>query len=125
MFVRLSRWTARQEHAHLAVEQINSKGGILGRPVELLIEDSTSGDAGTAVQKARKLIERDKVSFLLGNVNSALSLAVATMEDMKLPPEVGLCPRRRPTAPATTSSCRRCTSARRRRRGATPRTSSR
>ncbi len=61
----------------LAVDQINAKGGILGRPVELLVEDSTSGDAGTAVQKARKLIERDRVSFLLGNVNSALSLAIA------------------------------------------------
>jgi len=61
----------------LAISQINAKGGILGRPVQLLVEDSTSGDAGTAVQKARKLIERDKVDFLLGNVNSALSLAMA------------------------------------------------
>src|SRR5579862_8093964 len=61
----------------LAIEQINAKGGILGRKVELLVEDSTSGDAGTAVQKARKLIERDKVDFLLGNVNSALALAMA------------------------------------------------
>src|SRR5215470_658637 len=61
----------------LALEQINAKGGILGRKAELLVEDSTSGDAGTAVQKARKLIDRDKVDFLLGNVNSALSLAMA------------------------------------------------
>ncbi len=61
----------------LALEQINAKGGILGRPTQLLIEDSTSGDAGTAVQKTRKLIERDGVSFVLGNVNSALSLAMA------------------------------------------------
>src|SRR6201993_5238337 len=61
----------------LAVEQINAKGGILGRKAELLSEDSTSGDAGTAVQKARKLIDRDKVDFLLGNVNSALTLAMA------------------------------------------------
>lgn len=61
----------------LAVEQINAKGGILGRKVELLVEDSTSGDAGTAVQKARKLIDRDKINFLLGNVNSALALAMA------------------------------------------------
>lgn len=60
-----------------AIEQINAKGGILGRQVELIVEDSTSGDAGTAVQKARKLIERDKVNFLLGNVNSALALAMA------------------------------------------------
>jgi len=63
--------------AQLAVEQINAKGGILGRKVDLLVEDSTSGDAGTAVQKARKLIERDKINFLLGNVNSALALALA------------------------------------------------
>jgi branched-chain amino acid transport system substrate-binding protein len=61
----------------LAIEQINAKGGILGRQAKLLVEDSTSGDAGTAVQKARKLIERDKVNFLLGNVNSALALAMA------------------------------------------------
>jgi len=62
--------------SQLAVEQINAKGGILGRPVQLLVEDSTSGDAGTAVEKTRKLIDRDKVSFLQGNVNSALSLAM-------------------------------------------------
>src|SRR6202140_366895 len=60
-----------------AIDQINAKGGILGRQVQLPVEDSTSGDAGTAVQKARKLIERDKVNFLLGNVNSALALAMA------------------------------------------------
>jgi branched-chain amino acid transport system substrate-binding protein len=67
----------------LAIEQINAKGGILGRKVELLVEDSTSGDAGTAVQKARKLIERDKVDFLLGNVNSALALAMAQVSNEK------------------------------------------
>ena len=67
----------------LAIEQINAKGGILGRQVELLVEDSTSGEAGTAVQKARKLIERDKVSFLLGNVNSALALAMAQVSNEK------------------------------------------
>ncbi|HEY2029402.1 MAG TPA: ABC transporter substrate-binding protein, partial [Myxococcales bacterium] len=61
----------------LAVEQINAKGGILGRQVQLLVEDSTSGEAGTAVQKARKLIERDQVNFLVGNVNSALAVAMA------------------------------------------------
>ena len=61
----------------LAVEQINAKGGILGRKVDLLVEDSTSGDASTAVQKATKLVERDKVDFLIGNINSALAQAIA------------------------------------------------
>ena len=63
----------------LAVEQINAKGGILGRKVDLLVEDSTSGDAATAVQKANKLIERDKVDFLVGNINSALAQAMANV----------------------------------------------
>jgi branched-chain amino acid transport system substrate-binding protein len=67
----------------LAVEQINAKGGILGREVELIAEDSTSGDAGTAVLKARKLIDGDKVDFLLGNTNSALSLAMAQVSNEK------------------------------------------
>jgi branched-chain amino acid transport system substrate-binding protein len=67
----------------LAVEHINAKGGILGRKVELLSEDSTSGDAGTAVQKSRKLIDRDKVNFLLGNQNSALALAMAEVASEK------------------------------------------
>jgi len=67
----------------LAIEQINAKGGILGRQVQLLVEDSTSGDAGTAVEKARKLIDRDKVNFLLGNINSALSLAIAQVSNEK------------------------------------------
>jgi branched-chain amino acid transport system substrate-binding protein len=67
----------------MALEEINSKGGILDRPVELIVEDSTSGDAGVAVQKSRKLIESDKVDFLLGNVNSALALAMAQVSNEK------------------------------------------
>ena len=65
----------------LAIDQINSKGGILGRKVELLAEDSTSADTGTSVQKAHKLIDRDKVNFLLGNVNSAMALALGEVSN--------------------------------------------
>src|SRR5882724_3842305 len=62
--------------AKLAVEQMNAKGGILGRQVELLVEDSAN-DVGTGVQKARKLIERDEVTFLIGDVNSGIAQAIA------------------------------------------------
>ena len=65
----------------LAVAEINAKGGILGRQVELLVEDSTSADTGTAVQKAHKLIDRDKVNFLLGNVNSAMAVALGEVSN--------------------------------------------
>jgi len=68
--------------AKLAVEQINAKGGILGRPIELLIEDSAN-DVGTGVQKARKLIERDQVSFLIGDVNSGIAQAIAQVSNEK------------------------------------------
>ena len=65
-----------QHGAAYAVEEINTKGGILGRPAELLVEDSTTGDIRTAMQQAREAIERNKISFLLGNVNSAMALAL-------------------------------------------------
>src|SRR5438105_4003572 len=68
--------------AKLAVEQINAKGGILGRQVELLVEDS-SNDVGTGVQKARKLIERDQVTFLIGDVNSGIAQAIAQVTNEK------------------------------------------
>lgn len=67
----------------LAAKEINAKGGILGRPVKLIIEDSTSGDAGVAVQKAHKLIEKDKVNFLIGNVNSGLTEAISQVAHAK------------------------------------------
>jgi branched-chain amino acid transport system substrate-binding protein len=63
------------EGAKWTVEQINKKGGILGRPVELLVEDSAN-DTGTGVQKAHKLIERDKVDIIMGDVNSGIAYAI-------------------------------------------------
>src|ERR1700686_2909050 len=41
------------EGANLAVAQINRKGGVLGRQIELLVEDSAN-DVGTGVQKTHK-----------------------------------------------------------------------
>src|SRR6516162_4856897 len=68
--------------AKLAVEQINAKGGILGRPVELLVEDSAN-DVGTGVQKVRKLIERDQVNFVIGDVNSGIAAAISQVTSEK------------------------------------------
>ncbi len=68
--------------AQYAVEQLNQKGGILGRPVELLVEDSAN-DVGTGVQKARKLIDRDEVNFIIGDVNSGISVAIAQVTSEK------------------------------------------
>jgi branched-chain amino acid transport system substrate-binding protein len=63
------------EGAKWTVDRLNKKGGILGRPVELLVEDSAN-DTGTGVQKAHKLIERDKVDIIMGDVNSGIAYAI-------------------------------------------------
>jgi branched-chain amino acid transport system substrate-binding protein len=68
--------------AKLAVSQINAAGGVLGRQLELLVEDSAN-DVGTGVQKARKLIDRDQVSFLIGDVNSGVAQAIAQVSTEK------------------------------------------
>src|SRR5271165_1604909 len=68
--------------ARLAADQINQKGGILGRPIELLVEDSAN-DVGVGVQKTRKLIERDGVNFIIGDVNSGIAIAMAQVTSEK------------------------------------------
>jgi branched-chain amino acid transport system substrate-binding protein len=68
--------------AKFAVEQINAKGGVMGRPLELLVEDSAN-DVGTGVQKTRKLIERDQVQFVIGDVNSGIAQAMAQVTNEK------------------------------------------
>lgn len=67
--------------ATFAVEEINARGGVLGRKVQLLVSDSTTGDVRTAVDMARQAIERDQASFLLGNVNSAMALALGRVSN--------------------------------------------
>jgi branched-chain amino acid transport system substrate-binding protein len=68
--------------AKLAIDHINAKGGIFSRQVELLVEDSAN-DVGTGVQKARKLIERDQVNFIIGDVNSGIAAAIAQVTSEK------------------------------------------
>ena len=64
------------EGAKYAVAEVNAKGGILGRQIELLVEDSAN-DVGTGVQKTRKLIDRDKVDVIFGDVNSGIAYAMS------------------------------------------------
>ncbi len=57
----------------LAIEHLNAAGGVLGQKLELVTEDTQSkpGESGTAT---RKLISRDKVVAILGEVASSRSL---------------------------------------------------
>lgn len=56
-------------------DQINKAGGVNGRPVEVIIEDSKS-DETQAVLAAKKLVERDKVVAVIGPSTTGESMAV-------------------------------------------------
>jgi branched-chain amino acid transport system substrate-binding protein len=61
--------------AKIAADEINAKGGILGKQIELVIEDNKSNPTEAAAV-AEKLITRDKVPVMMGAWGSSLTLAV-------------------------------------------------
>jgi branched-chain amino acid transport system substrate-binding protein len=61
--------------AQIMVDHINSKGGILGRPVEwLLLDDQSKPELARSLYE--RLISLDKVDFILGPYGTAANLAV-------------------------------------------------
>ena len=60
----------------LAQEEINAAGGILGKPVKLIIEDTETRPA-PGMDAARKLIEVDKVKIISGGFSSGVALPIA------------------------------------------------
>ena len=59
----------------LAIKEINAKGGVLGKQLEPIVEDGAS-DWPTFAEKAKKLIEQDKVAVVFGCWTSASRKAV-------------------------------------------------
>lgn len=66
--------------ALLAKEDINKAGGINGRPLELIMEDG-KGDSKTAVSAAMKLINLDRVKYIVGGHCSPETLPVAPIAE--------------------------------------------
>ena len=64
--------------AQMFVDEINARGGILGRKIELLVRDSKA-DANEAVRVARELMLRENVDFLVGTLTSAEGPAVSVV----------------------------------------------
>ena len=72
--------------ARLVVDDINAAGGLLGRAVELITEDSATDDT-VAAAKAAKLVNDDRVDVILGGIYSSTRLAIkgpAVVEGRKL-----------------------------------------
>jgi len=64
--------------AQMFVDEINAKGGVLGRKIELLPRD-TKGNADEAVRVSRELILKENVDFLVGTLTSAEGPAVSVV----------------------------------------------
>src|SRR5437016_2355234 len=74
----------------LAVDEINKAGGIDGRPLEMVVRD-TQSDPTKAVNGAAELTRGQKVSVVLGPVNSGESLAVVPLLARTNTPQVHPC----------------------------------
>ncbi len=76
-----------RDGAFMAVKEINEKGGLLGRPVELVCYD-IKGKPEDAVIAIRKMIFDDKVVAIGGSNYSGIQLAVAGIADKEKVPVV-------------------------------------
>ncbi|MFQ6672786.1 MAG: amino acid ABC transporter substrate-binding protein [Candidatus Tectimicrobiota bacterium] len=64
----------------LWVKQVNERGGLLGRPVELVVYDDKS-DPATSRKLYEKLLTLDKVDLCMAPYSSAVTFAVAPVTD--------------------------------------------
>jgi ABC-type branched-subunit amino acid transport system substrate-binding protein len=61
--------------ARMVIDDINTNGGLLGRPVELIVEDGETTDS-VAAAKARKLVREDQVDLVVGGIFSSTRQAI-------------------------------------------------
>jgi branched-chain amino acid transport system substrate-binding protein len=62
--------------AQLAAAEITAKGGILGRPVHVIVSDD-AGKPATGLDQASRLLNQENVDFFTGTTSSAVSLAIS------------------------------------------------
>src|SRR5262247_726784 len=90
----MSRQSAKSGEAivrglSLAIDEINGKGGVLGKKVELLVRDDESNPAKGAVA-ARELVQREKVVGLFGGLDTPVSLAIVPFANQTKVPFMGV-----------------------------------
>lgn len=75
-----------QRGAEIAIDEINARGGVRGKKLELVIRDDEHNPVKTVAQ-TRELVERERVVAMLGASNSASMLAVAPIvnDQLKVP----------------------------------------
>jgi len=63
----------------MAEEEINQSGGVMGRQLDVLSEDSVN--PATAATKAQRMLDQDNVAVLMGEINSASALTIMQVAD--------------------------------------------
>ena len=77
--------------ATMAVEEINARGGIMGRKVEVFFADN-KGTPGEAVSAVRKLVDVDKVDVIVGQTHSGACLgALPIIKELGVPQVIESC----------------------------------
>jgi len=71
-----------RDGAMLAIEEWNAKGGVDGKTIEVVVEDSQCS-AEAAVSAANKVIDQDGVKFIIGEVCSSASIPISEIAAAK------------------------------------------
>jgi branched-chain amino acid transport system substrate-binding protein len=74
---------------NVAIDEINAKGGVLGKKLELLVRDDESNPA-KGVVAARELVQREKVAALFGGLDTPVSLAIVPFANQAKVPFMGV-----------------------------------
>ncbi|QUS38320.1 ethanolamine utilization protein EutN [Tardiphaga alba] len=73
----------------LAIDEINAKGGVLGKKVELVVRDDESNPA-KGVIAARELVQREKVAVTFGGLDTPVSMAIVPFANQAKVPFIGV-----------------------------------
>lgn len=71
--------TYAQLGIRMAEAEINAAGGVMGRPIEVISEDSVN--PAIAAKKAQRMLDRDGATVLMGEINSASAFAIMQVAD--------------------------------------------
>jgi len=70
------------QSVQMAIDEINASGGILGRKVEAIFED-TKLKADVATEIVKRFIEKEKVDFIIGPTSSGIAVPIAKLANEK------------------------------------------
>ncbi len=72
----------------IAIDEINARGGVLGKPIELISRDDES-NPGKGLTAARELVQREGVAAIIGGLDTPVSFAIVPFANQMKVPFVG------------------------------------